>query len=238
VLYLEKPNSLSFEPPVSNTIDYERYISDPNKPVPYTAQFHSSRIFYNKEYMIEDQRFASTRPDVIAFSTENLNTDLTVAGPIRITLYVSSTGKDADFIVKIIDEFPETNSASEHRKTGITMAGYQSLVRAEIFRAKYRESYKNPQPLIPGKITKLQIDLPDIYHTFKTGHKIMLQVHSSWFPLYDRNPQKFMNIYEANEEDFKAEEMRVYYSSNRYPSSIRFKVVDKDLWEYETEKDF
>lgn len=238
-LYMVKPYSLRTHKPNSNAIDYESYISDPNRPVPYTAQFHSPRIFYNREYMIEDQRFASARADLLSFSTDRLSEDITVAGPVHVTLYFSTTGTDADFIVKIIDEFPESKGDnSEHKKAGTTMAGYQMLVRAEIFRAKYRESYEHPEPLIPGKITKLHIELPDIYHTFLTGHKIMLQVQSSWFPLYNRNPQQFMNIYEASAEDYKREEMRVFYSSNKYPSSVKLKVVHKDLWEYETEKSY
>jgi hypothetical protein len=162
--------------------------------------------------MIEDQRFAWMRPDVLSYATPNLTLDTTLAGPIKVTLYVSSTGTDSDFIVKLIDVFPNDYSVASPRDNTYPMGGYQMMVRGEPMRAKYRNSWSKPTPLTPGKIEKLEFNMPDVFFTFRKGHKIMVQVQSSWFPVVDRNPQKFVNIMTAKESDFQKATERIYLS--------------------------
>ena len=224
-LYLEKNNVLQFSIPVLSGFHYDEYVSDPVRPVPYTSVFHSAKLFYNKEYMVEDQRFSSDRPDVVYYQSHTLKNDITVAGPLQADLYVSTSGTDADWIVKIIDVFPDTIVTIRPKTAYTEMAGYQMLVRGEIYRGKFRNSYVKPEPFVPGKIEKITIQLQDINHTFQKGHRIMIQVQSSWFPLFDRNPQKFMNIFEAGEKDFQKATQRIYHSSD-YPSCITFRVAD------------
>lgn len=174
---------------------FSEYISDPANPVPYTAATMSGR---NNEYMAEDQRFASKRNDVLWFQTETLKAPLTVAGKVTADLQVSITGSDADFIVKLIDVLPD---------------GTQRLVRAEVMRGKFRNSFEQPEAFVPGKISRVRFELPDASHQFLPGHRLMVQVQSSWFPLVDRNPQKFMRIAEAEEKDYQKQTIRVYGSS-------------------------
>jgi putative CocE/NonD family hydrolase len=224
-LYLNDENLLKFTRPASTGFLCDEYISIPEKPVPYTSVFHNSRVFYNKEYMVEDQRFASSRPDVVYYQTVTLNNDMTIAGPVQADLYVSTSGTDADWIVKIIDVFPDTIITVRPKKAYTEMAGYQMLVRGEILRGKFRNSYEKPEPFNPGKVERISIKLQDINHTFQKGHRIMIQVQSSWFPLFDRNPQKFMNIFEAGEKDFQTATQRIYRSAS-YPSCIIFRVVE------------
>jgi putative CocE/NonD family hydrolase len=174
--------------------------------------------------MVEDQRFAATRTDVLYYQTETLNNDITISGPVQADLYVSTSGTDADWIVKIIDVFPDTYTRVRPKEAHTEMAGYQMLVRGEIFRGKFRNSYEKPEPFTPGKIERITIRLQDINHTFQKGHRIMIQIQSSWFPLFDRNPHKFMNIFEAEKKDFQKAEQHIYRSSS-YPSCIVFRVV-------------
>lgn len=174
---------------------FSEYISDPANPVPYTAATMSGR---NNEYMAEDQQFASKRADVLWFQTDTLKTPVTIAGKITADLQVSMTGSDADFIVKIIDVLPD---------------GTQRLVRAEVIRGKFRNSFEVPEPFVPGKVSSVKLALPDASHQFMTGHRIMVQVQSSWFPLVDRNPQQFMHIREASEADYKKATIRIYSTS-------------------------
>ena len=174
----------------------DTYTSDPNKPVPYTEDVHLKRT---REYMCDDQRFAARRPDVLVYQTQVLSEPMTVTGVVTAYLSVVLSTTDADFVVKIIDVFPDTLKGSEN---GIPMGGYQMLVRGEIFRGRYRESFEQPKAFEPGVVTNVKFDLPDIAHTFLPGHKLMVQVQSSWFPIADRNPQQFVNIYEAKDEDF------------------------------------
>ncbi len=202
---------------------FTEYISDPAHPVPYTEDVHHSRT---REYMNDDQRFASRRPDVVTFQTFPLEEDLTLAGPVIANLKVSITGTDADFVVKLIDVFPDDFRYSGDvnqpgRTTGgsYPMGAYQMLVRGEIMRGKFRNSFEKPEPFKPGKIETVKFELPDVAHTFKKGHRLMIQVQSSWFPLADRNPQQFLNIYEANESDFKKATIRIYHDSQN-PSSV------------------
>ncbi|MGD1840003.1 MAG: CocE/NonD family hydrolase C-terminal non-catalytic domain-containing protein [Thermonemataceae bacterium] len=164
--------------------------------------------------MSDDQRHASRRPDVLTFVSDELTDDLTLAGEIMAKLKVSMTGTDADFVVKIIDEYPEDHPDYDHNPANIVMGGYQQLVRSEVMRGRFRESFEKPVPFEPNEITDVNIRLQDILHTFKKGHRIVIQVHSTWFPYIDRNPQKYVdNIFEANEEDFIKSTIRVYGNS-------------------------
>ncbi|HEY0041515.1 MAG TPA: CocE/NonD family hydrolase [Flavisolibacter sp.] len=193
---------------------FSQYTSDPSKPVPYTEDVHLGRT---REYMTDDQRFASRRPDVLVFQTDVLTEDMTLAGPLNAELFVSLSTTDADFVVKLIDVFPDTLKYAE--AIPYPMGGYQMLVRGEIMRGKYRNSFEKPEPFKPGKVEQVKFYLPDVAHTFKKGHRVMVQVQSSWFPLVDRNPQKFVNIYQASAADFQKSDIRIYHS-NQYPSRI------------------
>ncbi len=186
---------------------FSEYISDPSKPVPFAEGVLSDRT---REYMTDDQRFAAIRPDVLSFTTDVLMEEVTIAGPIIADLMISTTGSDADFVVKVIDVFPEKFQYSDTDK--YIMNGYQMMVRGEVMRAKYRNSFEKPEPLVAKKITKVNFTLPDVAHTFKPGHKIMIQVQSSWFPLVDRNPNKFINIYNAKEDDYEKATIRLYHN--------------------------
>ncbi|MET4081505.1 putative CocE/NonD family hydrolase [Pedobacter sp. UYP30] len=206
-LYLQPQGKLAFDK-VGRTDSWDEYVSDPNHPVPYQAGVQAKRT---REYMIDDQRFAERRPDVTTYQTEPLTEDITVTGPVLANLSVSTTGTDADYVVKLIDVYPEDTPAPEPNPKNIIMAGYEMLVRAEIMRGKFRNSFEKPKPFVPNQITKLAYPLPDVAHTFKKGHKIMVQIQNSWFPLADRNPQKFMDIYQAEPSDFQKATQRIYH---------------------------
>ena len=203
---------------------YDEYVSDPQKPVPYTSGIHFKRT---REYMTDDQRFASRRPDVLTYETEVLENDITLAGPVIADLKVSLSTTDADFLVKVIDVFPDDfrypEDWSDNGKD-YPMGGYQMLVRGEIMRGKFRNSFEKPEPFTPGKITQVKWELPDVAHTFKKGHRIMIQIQSSWFPLADRNPQKFIDIYKADDSDFQKSTIRVYHEAT-HPSKIILPVL-------------
>lgn len=204
-LYINKEanNGLVFE-----------YTSDPAKPVPYTSQKEGLTLTPRK-FITDDQRNASTRPDVLTFKTATLTENITVAGEIMAKLSVSMTGTDADFIVKLIDVYPNDHKNYEHNPDHIKMGGYQQLVRHETFRGRYRNSYEAPEPFKPNIPTDVNFPLQDILHTFKKGHRIMIQIHSTWFPYIDRNPQKYVdNIFEASEEDFIKSTIRIYGNSS------------------------
>lgn len=192
---------------------FSEYVSDPAHPVPYTEDVHQRRT---REYMTDDQRFAERRTDVLTFKTDVLDEDMTVAGPVIADLAASLSSTDADFVVKLIDVFPDdfTYPATiAGNGKDYLMGGYEMLVRGEIFRGKFRNSFEKPEPFVPNKITEVKYPLPDIAHTFKKGHRIMIQIQSSWFPLVDRNPQKFMDIYKANPEDYQKETIRIYHDA-------------------------
>jgi uncharacterized protein len=195
---------------------FSEYTSDPAKPVPYNNEIMARRV---KEYMINDQRFASQRPDVVTFETDILGNDVTLAGPLVADLMVSISTTDADFVVKLIDVFPDDFSYSD--KDNYPMAGYQMLVRGEIMRGKFRNSFEKPEPFIPDSPTRVKYTLPDVAHTFKKGHRMMVQVQSSWFPLADRNPQQFMDIYHAKDSDFKKATVKIHH----YASKITVPVL-------------
>jgi len=163
-----------------------------------------------REYMVDDQRFAATRPDVLVYQTPALTTDVTLAGPIGVTLYVSTSGTDSDFVVKLVDVYPDDYPAPSPNPTNLRMGAYQQLVRGEPFRGKFRNSFLEPEPFTPGKLSKIEYAMPDIFHTFRRGHRIMVQIQSSWFPLVDRNPQTFTNIYKADVSQFQKADETIY----------------------------
>jgi putative CocE/NonD family hydrolase len=163
--------------------------------------------------MTDDQRFAARRPDVLVYQTPILENDITLAGPVVADLMVAMSGTDADFIVKVIDVFPD--NFENANPTNHVMNGYQMLVRGEVMRGKFRNSFENPEAFVSNQPTQVKFTLPDIAHQFKKGHRMMIQVQSSWFPLVDRNPQKFMNIYEAKNSDFQKATIRIYNESSQ-----------------------
>jgi putative CocE/NonD family hydrolase len=223
-LYFRPGGKLSFDPP--NTADaagFDEYISDPAKPVPSTAEI---RINPGQLWMIEDQRFSATRPDVLVYQTDTLTEDLVLAGPIVGHLSVSSSGTDSDFILKIIDVFPGDTPDATASPCSTRMGGYQMLLSGEVFRAKFRNSFAHPQPMIPGHPTHLEIDLHDRNHSFLKGHRIMVHVQSTWFPVIDRNPQLFTDIYQAKPGDFHKAFERVYHSP-RFPSYLELPVLKR-----------
>ncbi len=189
------------------------YVSDPNKPVPYTSQTEGL-TFTPRNYMSDDQRHASRRPDVLTFKTDVLTEDITVAGEILSKLKVAISSTDADFVVKLIDVYPQDMPKDDSLPANIVLGGYQQLVRAEVFRGRYRNSFEKPEPFKANEVTEVNFPLQDVLHTFKKGHRMMIQIQSTWFPYIDRNPQKYVdNIYEANEEDFIPATISVYGSS-------------------------
>ncbi|KPK83783.1 MAG: X-Pro dipeptidyl-peptidase [Bacteroides sp. SM23_62_1] len=214
-LYFQPDNGLSFKSPQVKE-SYDEYVSDPMRPVPYTEDVH---LYRTTSYMTDDQRFASRRPDVMVYQTDDLQEDLTFTGPVIVDIFVTTTGTDADYIVKVIDVFPDTLSNYPPNDQNIPMQGYQMLVRGDVLRGRYRNSYENPEPFIPGQITEVTFNIPDIAHTFMKGHRIMIQVQNSWFPLVDRNPQKYVDIYHCSEEDFHKATHRIYHDK-QYPSHV------------------
>jgi putative CocE/NonD family hydrolase len=194
---------------------FDEYVSDPNRPVPFLGYIAGGMT---SDYITEDQRFASERPDVLTYETGPLDEDLIIAGPIKVSLNVSTTATDSDFVVKLVDVYPGNYpqpAAPEGQRlppNAVKMGGYQQLVRGEPFRGKYRESFEKPVAFTPGKPASINFEMPDVYHAFRRGHRIMVQVQSSWFPLVDRNPQKFMEIPKATAADFQKATQRVYRS--------------------------
>ncbi len=208
-LYLGGNGTLSFTD--SPTQASDEYVSDPAKPVPVLAGIGAGMP---GDYMTYDQRFASRRPDVLVYQTPPLDHDVTVAGPVSPVLKVSTSGTDSDFIVKLIDVYPNDYPNPDPNPAGVQMGGYQQLVRGEPFRGKYRESMAKPLPFTAGKPAKIEYTMPDICHTFRTGHRIMVQIQSTWFPLVDRNPQQFEDIPEAKAGDFLKATERVFYGGS------------------------
>lgn len=219
-LYLHANGRLSFDPPTEPE-GFDEYISDPNRPVPFSSE---TRTTQGHLWMIEDQRFAARRPDVLVYQTGPLEDDVTIAGPILANLMFTTTGTDADFIVKLIDVLPGDAPDPDPNPTGVRMGEFQMLLAGEVFRARYRNSYTDPEPLVPGQPTALRIDLRDRHHTFRKGHRIMVQVQSTLFPVIDRNPQRFIDIYRARPEDLQKATHRVLRSS-RYPSHLEIGVI-------------
>ena len=223
-LYLHKEGALSYSKPAGRN-EYTRYLSDPAKPVPYTEDVHHGRT---REYMTDDQRFASRRPDVLVFQTEVLDNDMTLAGPVIADLFTAISTTDADFVVKVIDVFPDdfkyTDTLGDNGKD-YPMGGYQMLVRGEVMRGRYRNSFEHPVPFKADRIARVRYTLPDVAHTFKKGHRVMVQIQSSWFPLVDRNPQQFVDIYTAEPSDFVKSNIRIYHDAE-HPSSVILPVMN------------
>lgn len=223
-LYLQPNGKLGFEAPSGSETSAE-YVSDPSVPVPHTPEIV---IYRDDEYVLKDQRFAARRPDVLVFESDPLEHGVTLAGHLFAHLFVSTTGTDADFIVKLIDAYPgdadRELSAPEEGGCDPPMGGFQMLVRGEVMRAKFRDSFEEPRPMLPGVITELRFDMQDIAHTFRRGHRVMVHIQSTWFPLVDRNPQAFTDIYGAREEEYRKATQRVYFSRD-HPSRLEVHVL-------------
>lgn len=213
--YFQKDGGLSGERPNESPKTCDSFVSDPAKPVPHSVDFSQ---WLNKTFYCEDQRFASCRPDVLVYESDILEQDVTLAGPIDVKLYVSTTGTDADWIVKVIDVFPDDHpdKPAQHR-----------LVRADVFRGRFRESFTTPKPFVPGQVAEVSFSLWDVLHDFKRGHRLMIHVQSTWFPFIDRNPQTYVpNIFEADEEDFVKATHRLY-RSKAFSSHIEAAVLQQ-----------
>ena len=222
-LFFRASGALAFEPPSESKDAFDEYVSDPAKPVPYTLEFTTG---YPRSYPVHDQRFAASRPDVLVYETEPLEEDLTFAGPLKAALHVSTTGTDSDWVIKLIDVYAGDSPDPNPNPAHVAMGGYQQLVRGDVFRGKFRNSFEKPEPFEPGKVAKIEFDIPDIFHTFRRNHRVMIQVQSSWFPLVDRNPQKFVNIPTAKLEDFQKATQRVYRTASA-PSSLGVQVLEQ-----------
>ena len=217
-LYFHAGGRLSFEAPSAQE-GFDEYVSDPAHPVPFVDYTTDT---FPQRYMVDDQRFASRRTDVAVYETEPLEEDLTIAGPVSPKLKVSTTGTDSDFVVKLIDVYPNDFPDPELGDVGkrvmnappLRMGGYQQLLRGEPMRGKFRNSWEKPEPFMPGKMAEVDFTMPDLNHTFRRGHRIMVQVQSSWFPLVDRNPQTFVDIPHARPEDFRSATERIYHAAD------------------------
>ena len=226
--YLHAGGAVSTAAP-TETSSYTEYVSDMSKPVPFTANPVTYRTL---EYMVDDQRFASSRPDVLTFVSPILTDTLTLAGPIEVQLQTAISSTDADFMVKVIDVFPANykypDEAKAHLKDSrYPMGGYQLMVRGELFRGRYRESFEYPKAFVPNEVTEVSYTLPDVAHKFLPGHRLMIQVQSSWFPIIDRNPQRFINTYTCGVEDFEMQQrIRIYHQQDA-PSRVILPVVSE-----------
>lgn len=221
--YLTEGNNLLKQKSTLTKKIFDEYISDPEKPVPHSYKIEKG---WDSNFMLTDQRFAARRPDVLTYQTNVLEEDLTIVGEIEAQLFVSTTGTDADWFVKVIDVFPENEPDYEGISDKTHMSEYQSLVRLGVMRGKFRNSLEKPEPFVPGKITEVKFNLNDICYTFKKGHRLMVQVQSSCFPLFDINPQKFVNIYNADKKDFQKAEHKVYMNKD-YASCIKVNILEK-----------
>jgi putative CocE/NonD family hydrolase len=241
-LYFHANGGLSFDPPGNESPAFDEYVSDPNKPVPFVDYLSQS---VPQEYMVSDQRFAASRTDVLTYQTGVLQEDVTITGPVSPHLFVSTTGTDSDWDIKIIDVYPPDYPQSKFDEPrpderdrprmdvappSFTMGGYQQLVRGEPFRGKFRHSFEKPEPFTPGKAEEVNFTMQDVNHTFRRGHRIMVQVQSSWFPLTDRNPQTFVNIPDAQPSDFVKATQRVFHNKTQ-PSGIATNVLPQSATE-------
>ncbi|HEY9107448.1 MAG TPA: CocE/NonD family hydrolase [Roseateles sp.] len=216
-LYFAPSGRLSFAPPDATAPAFDSWISDPNKPVPFIGY---TALDVPQEYMVGDQRFAATRPDVLTFRSDVLEEDVTIVGPVVARLFASTSGTDADWVVKLIDVYPpelEEEAAKKRKPRGedveppeAPLGGYQQLVRGDPLRGRFRKGFDAPEAMVPGRVEELRVELQDINHSFRRGHRIMVQLQSSWFPLIDRNPQTFVPIRSARPEDFQAATQKLY----------------------------
>jgi len=229
-IYLREHQALSYDPPKDASAGaFDEYVSDPARPVPFIPGLSTHM---DPDYMAQDQRFAATRPDVLVYQSDVLTEDLTIAGPIIPALFVSTSGTDSDWVVKLIDAYPDDTPDNPsgpgqqipHRDH---MGGFQLLVRGDVMRGKFRNSFEKPEPFTPGKVSEVEFTMPDVLHTFLRGHRIMVQIQSSWFPLVDRNPQKFEDIYHASASDFQKATERVYRSASQ-ASKIQINILGKE----------
>lgn len=229
-LYFQSGGKLGTQSPTESAA-FDEYVSDPHRPVPHLGYINRG---FTGDYMTEDQRFAAQRPDVLVYETAPLTEDLTIAGPVKVSLNAATTGTDSDFVVKVIDvypgDYPQPQSAAGQPvpSNSVRMGGYQQLVRGEPFRGKFRNGFEKPEAFTPGKPAAINFAMPDVYHTFRKGHRVMIHVQSSWFPLVDRNPQKFVDIPKAKAEDFQKATQRIY-RSRELNSSVTVLVVGKAL---------
>jgi putative CocE/NonD family hydrolase len=210
--------------PAPSPTGFDEFVSDPAKPVPYSLK---PDIPYDYDYFVEDQRFASSRPDVLVYCSDPLPEDTRVAGPVGAELYVSTTGTDADWVVKVIDVYPGDTPDPKDNPGDVRMGGYQRLVRGDVIRGKFRDSFERPRPFVPGQVTRVAFELPDVAHTFRKGHRIMVHVQSTWFPLIDRNPQTFCDIRKAVPGDFRKSTHRVYRTAD-HPSGVWLWVLAEE----------
>jgi hypothetical protein len=213
-LYLAANHRVSFTPPAETGNPFDEYVNDPAAPVPYSDVVGR---WYSRGFMVEDQRFVAGRNDVLTYTSPVLREDLTVAGPIQVSLVASTTGSDADWVVKLIDVFPDGPKGSE-------LGGYQMLLRGDVLRGKFRNSLEKPEPVEPTTPTTFRFDMNDVLHTFRKGHRIMVQVQSTWFPMIDRNPGKFLDIFQAKDSDYQKTRQRVYRSAT-HPSYLGVTVL-------------
>ena len=221
-LYFSARGELSFDQPRETADEFESYISDPGNPVPYRQRpveetYSPGSRWYT--WLLEDQRFVNQRPDTLSWKTETLSEDISVAGDIVAHLYASTTGSDSDWVVKLIDVYPEKYESDPN------MGGYELMVADEVFRGRFRNSFEKPEPIPANKVTPYTIDLHTNDHVFLKGHRIMVQVQSTWFPIIDRNPQKYVpNIFNAVAADYQKATQRIY-CSKQFPSSIELPVT-------------
>jgi putative CocE/NonD family hydrolase len=223
-LYPGPKGSLAFSPGGTGGAPFDEWVSDPSKPVPYTSDV---AIGMTREYMTDDQRFAARRPDVVTYQTDVLREDVTLVGPVVAELWVSTTGTDSDWIVKLVDVYPPNaeDPPQEAFSRGMHAGEAQMMVRSEVIRGRFRNAKEVPEPFVPGQPTRVELPLQDVLHTFQAGHRIMIQVQSTWFPLVDRNPQSYVeNIYLADAEDFVPATQRLY-RSNEFPSRVRVGIL-------------
>lgn len=221
-LFLHENGVLSFEQVGNNETAFDEYISDPAKPIPFTEEVTFGMA---RNYMTDDQRFAAHRPDVLVYQTDVLTQDITLAGPLKALLNVSTSGTDADWVIKLIDVYPTDAPQNPTTAKTMKMGEYQQMVRSEILRGRYRKSFEHPVPFEAEKIEPIEVKLQDVLHCFQKGHRIMVQIQSTWFPLADRNPQHYVdNIYQAKETDFIKTTNRVYHQS-AVPSKIKVSIL-------------
>jgi len=220
-LYLQADGKLSFDAPSAGKPAFDEYVSDPAKPVPYRPRpIEPGMGNAWRVWQTEDQRFVDHRPDVLTYATEPLTDDITISGKIISNIFASTSGTDSDWIVKLIDVYPEKYQPEPD------MSGYQLMIAGDVFRGRYRNSFEKPEPIPANSVQKYKIGFPANDHTFKKGHRIMIQVQSTWFPVIDRNPQKFVpNIFLAKETDFQKATQRVFRSGSN-ASNIALPVVN------------
>jgi putative CocE/NonD family hydrolase len=223
LLYCSADEQLSDQAPEATEPAYDEFISDPNRPVPFTEDID---IGMTPAYMTDDQRFAARRPDVLVYQTDTLDEAVTICGPLVANLHVSTSQSDADWIVKLIDVFPADAEDDEYVRAGEHLSNYQMMVRSEVIRGRFRENPSKPRPFESDQPAIVRLPLQDVLHTFRPGHRIMIQVQSTWFPLVDRNPQKYVeNIFQAKDGDFVRATHRLYRDA-KHPSSIEFSVLE------------